>query len=46
MRTIESAQGARVLLGGRELICFCSNNYLGLANHPRITEAVIDATRQ
>jgi len=46
LRTIESAQGARVKVGGRELICFCSNNYLGLASHPRIRQAVIDATRQ
>ena len=46
LRTVESAQGARVRVGGRELICFCSNNYLGLANHPRIRQAVIDATRE
>ena len=34
LRLIESAQDARVTMEGRELVCLCSNNYLGLANHP------------
>ena len=37
---IDSAQGPVVHIGNEEKILFCSNNYLNLANHPKITEAV------
>ncbi|HSW45953.1 MAG TPA: 8-amino-7-oxononanoate synthase [Phycisphaerae bacterium] len=46
LRIVESPQGAHVTVSGRRLVCFCSNNYLGLANDPRIREAAIEATRQ
>jgi glycine C-acetyltransferase len=36
---LESAQGPRVTVGGREVVMLTSNNYLGFANHPRIREA-------
>src|SRR5215469_15971621 len=36
---LESQQGGDVLVGGREVVMLASNNYLGLANHPRIKEA-------
>ena len=39
IRTIESAQGAWVQIGGRNVLNFCSNNYLGFAAHERIREA-------
>ena len=39
LRTIESAQGPEVILNGKRVILMCSNNYLGLANHPRIIKA-------
>jgi glycine C-acetyltransferase len=36
---LQSPQGPRVKVGGREVIMLTSNNYLGFANHPRIREA-------
>ena len=38
-RLIESPQAARVAVGGREVLNFCANNYLGLANDPRLIQA-------
>ncbi len=45
LREIESAQGPRVTIAGREYLLLCSNNYLGLANHPSLIEAACRATR-
>ncbi len=39
IRTLSSPQGAWLIVDGRQVLNFCSNNYLGLANHPRIVEA-------
>jgi glycine C-acetyltransferase len=38
-RTLEGPQGARARYDGRDVINLASNNYLGLANHPRLNEA-------
>ncbi len=38
-RIIESPQGAEVTVGGRKILNFCANNYLGLASDPRVVEA-------
>ena len=38
-RVIESPQGAEVVVGGRRILNFCANNYLGLASDPRVVEA-------
>jgi len=39
LRTIEKIDGSRITINGKEYINFCSNNYLGLANHPKVVEA-------
>ncbi len=39
IRTIESPQGAWLVVDGQKVLNFCSNNYLGLANHPRLVKA-------
>ena len=46
IRTIESAMGARIRVDGRDVLNFCANNYLGLANHPRLREAAKRAIDQ
>ncbi len=38
-RVLEGPQGAEVTVGGRKVLNFCANNYLGLASDPRVTEA-------
>ena len=43
LRYIESAQTPRVRLEGKEAVLLCSNNYLGLAEHPALREAAIRA---
>ena len=46
MRLIEGPQGPRVLLDGAEVLLLCSNNYLGLADHPRVRQAAADAAER
>lgn len=46
IRTIESPQGAWLTVDGKRVLNFCSNNYLGLANHPRLVEAARRAMEQ
>ncbi|MDO8446737.1 MAG: 8-amino-7-oxononanoate synthase [Deltaproteobacteria bacterium] len=43
LRTIEGPQGPRVKIDGKDVVLLCSNNYLGIADHPRLKEAAIKA---
>ena len=44
--TMDSPQGASVVINGKRVLNFCANNYLGLANHPRLVEAAIQAMQK
>jgi len=43
MRMVSGPQGPRVVLDGRPVLLLCSDNHLGLADHPRVREAAADA---
>ena len=43
IRTLGSPQGAWLIVDGKKVLNFCSNNYLGLANHPRLVKAAHEA---
>lgn len=45
LRVIDGPQDTRVLVNGRPVLSLCSNNYLGLANHPAVIEAAARAAR-
>ena len=47
LQMVESPMGPRITIRDRgEVDCFCSNNYLGLANHPDVVEAGIEGLRK
>ena len=43
LRLVSGPQGPRVLLDGHPVLLLCSNNYLGLADHPRVRQAAAEA---
>jgi glycine C-acetyltransferase/8-amino-7-oxononanoate synthase len=43
LRLVSGPQGPTVLIDGKPVLLLCSNNYLGLADHPRVREAAADA---
>ena len=45
-RLVSGPQGPHVVLDGKPVLMLCSNNYLGLADHPRVREAAADAARR
>ncbi|MCC6687243.1 MAG: glycine C-acetyltransferase [Fimbriimonadaceae bacterium] len=42
-RILESPAGGRVMMDGKEVVNLSSNNYLGLANHPKVRQAALEA---
>ncbi len=46
LRTIEKVSGSRITISGKEFLLFCSNNYLGLANHPRVIQKSIEIIKE
>jgi glycine C-acetyltransferase len=45
-RLIQTPQGSSIQVNGREVVNFCANNYLGLANHPEIIDAAHDGLKR
>lgn len=46
LRSVEGPQGPRVRLDGAEVLLLCSNNYLGLADHPRVRQAASETAER
>lgn len=47
LQVVEGPMGPRITLRGKgDVDCFCSNNYLGLANHPDVVEAGLEGLRR
>jgi len=45
-KILNSPQGREVIINGQPVLNFCSNDYLGLANHPQVKQAFIQAVQQ
>jgi len=43
LKTVDSPQGREIILSGRRVLNFCSNDYLGLANDERVKQAAVEA---
>ena len=46
IRTLQSPSAPHAKVDGKNVLVLCSNNYLGLANHPKLKQAAITATRK
>ena len=45
LRPVDGAQDTSIIVDGRRVLSLCSNNYLGLANHPELIDAAVAAAR-
>src|SRR5947199_3327296 len=45
-RQLQGPQGSAITVGDREVVNFCANNYLGLANHPAIVAAATNGLKK
>ncbi|MFX0168474.1 MAG: aminotransferase class I/II-fold pyridoxal phosphate-dependent enzyme [Candidatus Hodarchaeota archaeon] len=45
LRELQGPSSPRAIVDGKEVIMLCSNNYLGLSNHPKLKQAAIDAIK-
>jgi glycine C-acetyltransferase/8-amino-7-oxononanoate synthase len=43
---VDDGQGPKVKVNGRDVLLLCSNNYLGIADHPALVEKMIAATKR
>jgi 8-amino-7-oxononanoate synthase len=46
LRKVEAVEGTRIQIDGKTLVNFASNDYLGLAQHPALAEALVRAAKQ
>ncbi|MFH1576248.1 MAG: 8-amino-7-oxononanoate synthase [Candidatus Margulisiibacteriota bacterium] len=46
LKTIEKVDGSKITISGKEYLLFCSNNYLGLAQHPKVIEKSIEIIKE
>ncbi|MFA5059245.1 MAG: 8-amino-7-oxononanoate synthase [Candidatus Omnitrophota bacterium] len=46
MREMNSSQNRKIIVDGKEVLNFCSNNYLGLADDPRLAQAAIESLKK